>query len=122
MRPPKARTWSCRRRAPIIAGSSQVPIAGLVCHKPGERSHLLCRVRDYSALLTAAYQQLRASLIVCWDNLNTHISLGMREFLATHPDWLGEAGSGENRGPDVRSVRFRRAHSGLPWPWSGAAT
>ncbi len=107
LRPPKARTWSRRGHTPIIAvsgkGSGRVSIAGLVCYKPGARSHLFYRVRihrgrkgerrsfseaDYAALITAAHQQLQAPIIVCWDNLNTHISVQMREFIAAHPDWL----------------------------------
>jgi transposase len=39
-------------------------------------------------VLTAAHQQLRASLIVCWDNLNTYISATMRTFITAHTDWL----------------------------------
>ncbi len=26
--------------------------------------------------------------ILCWDNLNTHISAAMRTFIQAHPDWL----------------------------------
>ncbi|MEV5718173.1 transposase [Amycolatopsis mediterranei] len=107
LRPPKARTWSRRGHTPVIAvsgkGSGRVSIAGLVCYRPGARSHLFYRViihrgrkgerrsfseADYAALLTAAHQQLRAPIIVCWDNLNTHISARMRAFIAAHPDWL----------------------------------
>jgi hypothetical protein len=84
-------------------GSGRVSIVGLVCYRPGKRSHLFYRVlvhrgrkgerrsfseAGYAALLTAAHQQLRAPLIVCWDNLNTHISAAMREFIAAHHDWL----------------------------------
>lgn len=84
-------------------GSGRVSIAGLVCYQPGQRSHLFYRViihrgrkgerrsfseTDYAALLTAAHQQLHAPIIVCWDNLNTHISAAMRQFVAAHADWL----------------------------------
>lgn len=98
LRPPKARNWSRRGHTPVIAvsgkGSGRVSIAGLVCYRPGARSHLFYRViihrgrkgerrsfseADYAALLTATHQQLRAPIIVCWDNLNTHISARMRE-------------------------------------------
>ena len=107
LRPPKARTWSRRGHTPVVAvsgkGSGRVSIAGLVCYKPGQRSHLFYRVRihrgrkgerrslsevDYAPLLTAAHQQLRAPLIVCWDNLNTHISATMQKFVTAHTDWL----------------------------------
>jgi putative transposase len=39
-------------------------------------------------LITAAHQQLHAPVIVCWDNLNTHISKAMRTFITAHTDWL----------------------------------
>ena len=107
LRPPKARTWSRRGHTPVIAvsgkGSGRVSIAGMVCYKPRSRSHLYYKMIihrgrkgerrslseiDYAGLLTAAHQQLRAPIIVCWDNLNTHISVAMREFIDAHPDWL----------------------------------
>lgn len=31
---------------------------------------------------------MQVPLIVCWDNLNTHVSAVMRKFTGTHPDWL----------------------------------
>lgn len=43
---------------------------------------------DYATAITAAHQQLHAPLIVVWDNLNTHISAAMREFVAAHHEWL----------------------------------
>jgi putative transposase len=107
LRPPKARTWSRRGHTPIIAvsgkGSGRVSIAGLTCYKPGQRGHLFYRIRvhrgrkgerrslseaDYANLITAAHHQLHAPLIVCWDNLNTHVSAVMNEFITAHTDWL----------------------------------
>ncbi len=107
LRPPKARTWSRRGHTPTIAvsgkGSGRVSVAGLVCYRSGARPHLFYRIRihrgrkgerkslseaDYAALFTAAHQQLRAPLIVVWDNLNTHISAAMRKFIAEHTNWL----------------------------------
>ena len=84
-------------------GSGRVPVAGLVCLKPGARGHLFYRMRvhrrrkgerrslseaDYAGLIAAAHHQLQGPLIVCWDNLNTHVSGVMREFTGAHPDWL----------------------------------
>ena len=84
-------------------GSGRVSVAGLVCLRPGARSHLSYRVRvhrgrkgerrsmseaDYAELVTAAHHQLQAPVILCWDNLNTHISAAMRAFIEAHPDWL----------------------------------
>lgn len=107
LRPPKARTWSRRGHTPIVTvsgkGSGRVSIAGLVCYRPGQRGHLYYRVRihrgrkgerrslseaDYAAAITTAHQQLHAPLILCWDNVNTHRSVAMREFIATHAEWL----------------------------------
>jgi putative transposase len=45
---------------------------------------------DYASLVTAARQQLHAPVILCWDNLNTHLSAAMRRFIEAHPDWLTE--------------------------------
>lgn len=41
-----------------------------------------------SEVITAAHQQLHAPIILCWDNLNTHISAEMRKFIAAHIEWL----------------------------------
>ena len=38
--------------------------------------------------LIAAYHKLHAPLILYWDNLNTHITVVMREFTRANPDWL----------------------------------
>jgi hypothetical protein len=43
--------------------------------------------RDYADLLDAAHQQLGGPIAAVWDNLNTHISRAMREFIAAR-DWL----------------------------------
>lgn len=65
--------------------------------KPGRRSRLIYRTivhpgrqgerrsfaeTDYIALLDAAHQQLGAPIVLIWDNLNTHISVAMRELIA----------------------------------------
>jgi transposase len=43
--------------------------------------------RDYADLLDAAHQQLGGPIMLVWDNLNTHISRAMREFIDAR-DWL----------------------------------
>ena len=107
LHPPKARTWAPRGHTPVVKvcgkGSERVSVAGLVCLKPGQQGHLFTRVRvhrrrkgerrslseaDYAALFTAAHQQLRAPLIVIWDQLNTHRTAVMREFLTPRQAWL----------------------------------
>ena len=109
LRPPRARTWARRGATPVVTvsgkGSGRVPVAGLVCLKPGARGHLFCRVRihhgrkgerrsmsgaGYAGLIAAAHQELQAPVILIWDNLNTHISAAMGRFVSSHPDWLTE--------------------------------
>lgn len=105
MTPPTCRTWSRRGRTPIIRvrGRSRrrLSVAALTCYKPGERSRLIYRPdidrrtdgrksfgwHDYRDLLIAAHVQLGGSIVLIWDNLNTHLAKGMREFVETH-DWL----------------------------------
>ena len=45
------------------------------------------RERDYIGLLTSVHAQLRAPLILVWDNVNHHVSADMRAFVEDH-DWL----------------------------------
>jgi hypothetical protein len=106
MRPPIARTWSRRGQTPTAVvsgkGSGRISIAGLVCVRPHRRGRLIFRTivhrgrkgerrsfseTDYIRLLDAAHQQLKAPLVVVWDNLNTHISAAMRALIEAR-DWL----------------------------------
>ena len=107
LRPPKARTWARRGHTPVAVvpgkGSGRVSAAGMTCYRPGARSRFFYRIRihhgrkgerrslseaDYAELVTAAHCQLRAPVILVWDNLNTHVSATMRTFTGAHPDWL----------------------------------
>jgi DDE superfamily endonuclease len=107
LRPPKARTWAPCGHTPVVAvsgkGSGRVSVAGLVCLRPATRGRLFYRVRlhrgrkgerrslseaDYAALVTAAHNQMHAPIVLVWDNLNTHISAVMREFIDAHQQWL----------------------------------
>jgi transposase len=85
------------------AHNTRVSLAALICIKPGQRTRLIYRVHrsrargkdrrkgfteaDYAQLLDAAHQQLGGSLVVVWDNLNTHVSAAMNELVAAR-DWL----------------------------------
>ncbi|MFC0430879.1 transposase [Kutzneria buriramensis] len=42
---------------------------------------------DYMRLLCAVHAELRAPLILVWDNLNHHVSAAIRRFVDDH-DWL----------------------------------
>lgn len=105
MTPPTARTWSKRGHTPVVVvrGRSRrrLSVAALVCYKPGERSRLIYRPapdrradgrksfawRDYRDLLHVAHAQLGGPIVLVWDNLNTHLTAGMRQFIARHA-WL----------------------------------
>jgi transposase len=106
MTPPTARTWAPRGRTPVVRvrgrSSRRVSIAALTCYKPGQRSRLIYRPRrderappgrksfawrDYRDLLHTAHAQLGGPIVVVWDNLNTHLTAGMRRFIAER-DWL----------------------------------
>jgi len=102
MTPPTSRTWSRRGLTPVIRvrGRSRrrLSVAALTCYKPGERPRLIYRPardrrsdgrksfdwRDYRDLLVAAHTQLGGPILVIWDNLNTHLAKGMREFIEAH--------------------------------------
>ena len=104
-------------------GSGRVSVAGLACYQPGARARLFYRARlhrrrkgerrsmseaDYASLIAAAHNQLRAPVILVWDNLNTHVSATMRAFTGAHPDWL-TAVRLPAYAPDLNSVKM-----GLP--------
>jgi transposase len=86
----------------VTGGSNKrVSLAALIAVKAGQRPRLLYRVHcarrggkrkgfteaGYARLLDAAHQQLGGSLVVIWDNLNTHVSKVMRDLIAAR-DWL----------------------------------
>jgi transposase len=87
----------------VVRGRSRrrLSVAALVCYKPGERSRLIYRPApdrradgrksfawtDYRDLLHAAHAQLDGPLVLVWDNLNTHLTAGMKQFIADR-DWL----------------------------------
>jgi putative transposase len=105
LRPPKGRTWGRRGTTPVVrvsgGSNKRVSLAGLIAVKPGQRPRLIYRVharrrgekrkgfteKDYARLLDAAHQQLNGSVVLVWDNLNTHIS-GVMADLAAARDWL----------------------------------
>ncbi|WP_455908358.1 IS630 family transposase [Streptomyces goshikiensis] len=106
MTPPRARTWGRRGHTPVIRvrGRSRrrTSVAALCCYKPGERSRLIHRPRthlllkgarksfswkDYRDLLVRAHIQLGGPIVAVWDNLNTHLTAGLKQYEAEH-DWL----------------------------------
>ncbi|WP_033254705.1 transposase [Kitasatospora phosalacinea] len=108
MTPARARTWGRRGRTPVVRvrgrSRQRVSIAAPTCYKPGERSRLIYRPRpddsqgrakgrksfawtDYRDLIVAAHNQLDGPIVLIWDNLNTHLAAGMKEFIAAQ-DWL----------------------------------
>ncbi|MFJ9615356.1 transposase [Streptomyces noursei] len=106
MTPPRANTWSRRGQTPVVRVRGRSwrcwSVAVLCCYKRGQPSRLIYRPRyysrrkgerksfawtDYRDLLIAAHQQLGGPITLIWDNLNTHLAAGMREFAAER-DWL----------------------------------
>jgi putative transposase len=83
-------------------GAVRVSVAGLCCYRPGERSRLIYRTLlyrgrkgepkgfrepDFIALLDAAYQQLKAPIVLVWDGLSAHKTPPIRAAIAARP-WL----------------------------------
>ncbi|MER5325158.1 transposase [Streptosporangium roseum] len=109
MTPPATRTWGRRGHPPVVRvrgrSRGRVSIAAPACYKPGHPARLIYRPRrdertsghakgrrsfawsDYRDLLTAAHHQLGDPIVLIWDNLNTHLTVGMRAFIA-ECDWL----------------------------------
>jgi hypothetical protein len=99
LRPGKARTWAPRGRTPVtrVSGNAgRLSVAGMACLKPGRAGRFFYRVHvhrrrkgdrasmseaDYAALVTAAHRALNAPIVLVWDNLNTHRSRKMRNFI-----------------------------------------
>jgi hypothetical protein len=84
------------------ANHPRLSLAALVAVKPGHRPRLIYRTHrgrrgsgrrkgfteaDYAALLDAAHQQLGGPIVLVWDNLSTHTSKAMAEFITARP-WL----------------------------------
>jgi hypothetical protein len=104
--PPTARTWAPRGATPVVRvrgrSTRRLSIAALTCYKPGHRSRLIYRPyrhdrpgrrksfawTDYRDLLADAHQQLPGgNIVLVWDNLNTHLTAGLRDYIAAR-DWL----------------------------------
>ncbi|GHA44745.1 hypothetical protein GCM10010372_50820 [Streptomyces tauricus] len=103
----RARTWGRRGQTLMVRvrGRSwrRYSVAALCCYRPGESSRLLYRPRrhhkyrqevrnsfawtDHRDLIVRAHIQLKAPIVLIWDNLNTHRAVGMRQYAVEH-DWL----------------------------------
>jgi hypothetical protein len=101
---PKARTWGRRGHTPAVTvsgkGSGRVSVTGVVCLKPDAPGRFFYRMRvhrrrkgerrslseaDYADLIAAAHRTLAATVIVIWDNLNTHTSTAAGRGPAIYP-------------------------------------
>ncbi|MFJ4091494.1 transposase [Kitasatospora sp. NPDC089913] len=106
MTPPRARTWGRRGHTPVVRvrGRSRrrISVAALCCYKSGQKSRMIYRPRfhlllkgarksfawtDYRDLAVRAHIQLGGPIVLVWDNLNTHLAVGMKRYAAEH-DWL----------------------------------
>jgi hypothetical protein len=107
LRPPRARTWARRGHTPVIrvrgGGTGHVSVAGLACYRPGHRSRLIYRLRQYRGrkgetkaftwaeyrdlLIAAHYQLPGGNIVLVWDNLPVHLRAELRAFAAAQ-GWL----------------------------------
>lgn len=62
-----------------------------------------------TTLIAAAHHQPHAPIILCRDNLNTHLSAAMRTFIDAHRDWLTVVRL-PAYAPDLNPVEGIRAH------------
>ncbi|WP_436846685.1 IS630 family transposase [Streptomyces massasporeus] len=107
MTPPRARTWGRIGQTPVVRvrgrGSGRVSIAGMACYKPGQRSRLIYAIREYRGrkdepkgfgwrdfrdLIVRARLQLGGPIVLVWDNVRLHLTVGMREFIDANAEWL----------------------------------
>lgn len=107
MPPPRARTWGRRGQTSVVRVRGRSwhhwSIAAMCCYKQGETSRLIYRPRrhrkhkgkgcdsfswrDYRDLAVGAHLQLKAPIVLVWENLNTRLAAGMRQYADEH-DWL----------------------------------
>ncbi|WP_435866806.1 transposase [Streptomyces viridosporus] len=105
MTPPATRTWSRRGHTPAVRvrGRSRrrSSVTALARHKTGEPSRLIHRPcpdarpdgrksfswQDYRDLIQSAHRQLGGPIVLAGDHLNTHLTAGMRRYIADR-DWL----------------------------------
>ena len=108
LKPPRGRTWGRRGVTPVVkvsnAGTKRVNLAGLIAFRPAARPHVRLIHRslvyhgwknekkgfdehDFIRLLDGAHQQLRAPIVLVWDNLNRHKSATIRALIGSRA-WL----------------------------------
>jgi transposase len=107
LRPPKGHTWAPRGMRPVVQvrgrGSGRVNMAGVVCFRPGHRTHLFYTLhiyhgrrgekktfawQDYRDLIVATHRQLDTPLVWIWDNLNLHLVQEIYDFAEENKQWL----------------------------------
>ncbi|MFJ1561365.1 transposase [Streptomyces mirabilis] len=134
MTPPRAKTWGRIGQTPVVRvrcrGSGRVPMTGMPCYKPGERSRLISSVREYNGckdqpkgfgrrdfrdLLVRAHIQLGGPIVLVWDNVRIHLTAPLREFIAANADWLTVFPLPTNA-PDLNP------QEGVWSPWSSATS
>ncbi len=127
-RPPKGRTWGRRGVTPQVTASGRrsgrLSVAGLIAMRPGSRTRLCHRLRthpagkrkrrsmgerDFIALIDGTHQLVKASIVLVWDRLNTHVSHAMREMIAER-EWLATVFLLPAYSPDLNPVEGVWAH------------
>src|SRR5215217_1583603 len=100
LRPPVRRTWAPRGQTPIVRHHGhwkRASMAGICCYAPdGSRARLCCHAQPDSYndhTLIEVLKQLRRFLrgrpaTLIWDNLPSHHSRVMRDWLTSQRHWL----------------------------------
>ncbi|MBN0048983.1 IS630 family transposase [Streptomyces actuosus] len=105
--PPRGRTWARRGARPQVKvhvrRRGRVNVLGAACFRPGGgRARFVYRLltwrgrkgerksfglREYRVFLTALHQQLRAPVVLVWDNINVHKTPELTEWMERQ-EWL----------------------------------
>jgi len=107
--PPHGRTWGARGATPVVkvrtaGGGKRVSVAGLIAFRLQHPDQVRCIYRTlvyhrrkhepkgfdedrFAQLLDDAHQQLGGPIVLVWDNINTHTSARMADFIQTRK-WL----------------------------------
>ncbi|MGW2184432.1 IS630 family transposase [Streptomyces sp. NPDC001719] len=104
--PPRGRTWARRGARPQVKvhvrRRGRVSALGAACFRDGDRARFAFRLhtwhgrkgerksfglRDYRAFLTALHHQLRAPVVLVWDNVNVHKTPELTQW-TERQEWL----------------------------------
>lgn len=76
-----------RRRPGLLQTRRTLPLIYRPCPDARPDGRKSFSWKDYRDLIQTAHQQLDGPTVLVWDNLNTHLTAGMRHYIAER-DWL----------------------------------